>query len=423
MNTSVFSPEMIRRFKILSKFVSVQLVVQALGFASGIVIIRTLNKSEYAYFLIANTMQSTMDLMADLGITIGLNSIGGQVWNERYKLSQLISTAFWVRRYLIIISMVVITPILLLILINNGASLKYSLLLILAILIELQFYSTNKILGTIIRFQSKIGEIQRLDLITAGSRLTGLSFTYFMGLNAVIAAFCSTVSSGIHSFFLSQWVKDSIIPKAPINPDYQTKIWSLIKSQFLSTTFFCFQGQITIWLISIFGKTSSIAEVGALSRLGLIMTLLNSVMNSIVVPSYARCQSVNLLQRRYWQVLGVFLLIAGTLLSLVAIFPREVLWILGNQYTHLQNEVILMVASSLLYSLTAMIWSLNYAKAWVNESWLIIPSTIGTQLFLLLYLDVSTVKGVILFGLFSAIPPLLVNFYMSYKGLKLLFKL
>src|SRR6478672_6788983 len=138
MNRSVFSPEMIRRFKILSKFVSVQLVVQALGFASGIVIIRTLNKSEYAYFLIANTMQSTMDLMADLGITIGLNSIGGQVWNERYKLSQLISTAFWVRRYLIIISMVVITPILLLILINNGASLKYSLLLILAILLDEQ---------------------------------------------------------------------------------------------------------------------------------------------------------------------------------------------------------------------------------------------------------------------------------------------
>ena len=48
--------------KLLSKFVSVQLIVQALGFASGVFILRTLSKEEYAYFLMANAFQSTIDI-------------------------------------------------------------------------------------------------------------------------------------------------------------------------------------------------------------------------------------------------------------------------------------------------------------------------------------------------------------------------
>jgi hypothetical protein len=36
----------------------------------------------------------------------------------------------------------------------------------------------------------------------------------------------------------------------------------------------------------------------------------------------------------------------------------------------------------------------------------------------LMILDISTVKGVLYFSLFSGIPLLIVNFYMTYKGLK-----
>ncbi|MFM6307621.1 MAG: polysaccharide biosynthesis protein, partial [Dolichospermum sp.] len=62
--------------------------------------------------------------------------------------------------------------------------------------------------------------------------------------------------------------------------------------------------------------------------------------------------------------------------------------------------------------MNSLIWSLNYAKGWVKESYLTIPTTILTQIFLLLILDISTVRGVILFGLYSSIPSVLVNFHM-----------
>ncbi|MFM6096413.1 MAG: polysaccharide biosynthesis protein, partial [Dolichospermum sp.] len=390
-------------FKLLSKFVSVQLIVQALGFASGIIIIRTLNKTEYSYFLIANAMQSTMDLMADFGITIGLNSIGGRIWQDRSKLGELVNTAFSVRYSLIVISVLTITPVLLWLLIDKGASWWYSTLIVLAIVIELYFYTKNKILGAILRLKSQIKEIQTLDLILASSRLIGLGFTYFIGLNAVISLFCSTIASSVQNYFLHLSSEKSFEKNSPINLDYQSEIWKLIKSQFFPTTFFCFQGQITILLISLFGKTSSIAEIGALSRLGIIITIFNPVVSSILVPMYARCQSIDTLKRRYWQFLVGFASMSICLLFAVYLFTEQILWVLGNQYSSLKSDLIFVMVASVIYSLNSLTWSLNYAKGWVKESYLTILTTILTQIFLLLILDISTVRGLILFGLYSSI--------------------
>ncbi len=406
--------------KLLLKFVSVQLVVQVLGFSSGILIINSLSKTDYSYYLLANTMQFTMDLMADFGITIGLNSIGGKIWQDRTKFSQLIATAFAIRRYLLTASIIVVLPILFVLLFNNGASLPTIILLTCAVLLELQFYSTNKILGIVPRLNSNINLIQKLDFILALTRLFGLLGAYLLGINVVIATFCSTFASGIYSLLLSRWIRDKIDLHSSIDIEYRSQIIKLIKSQFLPTAFYCLQGQITIWIITIFGQTSGISEIGALSRLGLILTIINPVINSIIVPSYARCQSIDLLKKRYWQLVTIFMLISGCLLVLVSIFSGQLLWILGKQYAHLGNELTLVMVSSLITSLTTMIWGLNYAKAWVIQSWMIIPSTIAMQILLVFCLDLSTVKGTIIFGLFSAVPPLVMNLYMSNRGMKMM---
>jgi len=44
-------------------------------FLSGILLIRMLEQREYAFFTIANTMQGTLNLLADIGVSVGLVSI------------------------------------------------------------------------------------------------------------------------------------------------------------------------------------------------------------------------------------------------------------------------------------------------------------------------------------------------------------
>lgn len=85
---TIFTPKTFYWLKTLSKFVSVQLVVQVLGFASGILLIRTLDKQEYAYFTLANSMQGTMNVLANAGVGSALWAIGGKVWQDPYRFGQ-----------------------------------------------------------------------------------------------------------------------------------------------------------------------------------------------------------------------------------------------------------------------------------------------------------------------------------------------
>ena len=55
--------------KLISITASAQLIVQAVGFLSGILIIRLLPVQEYAYYTLANTMLGTMTILADGGIS------------------------------------------------------------------------------------------------------------------------------------------------------------------------------------------------------------------------------------------------------------------------------------------------------------------------------------------------------------------
>ncbi|HLW36311.1 MAG TPA: hypothetical protein VKS98_11695, partial [Chthoniobacterales bacterium] len=76
----------------IGNYALVQAVVQILAFTAGILLVRWLPQREYAYFTIANAMQATLNLLADIGISVGLISIGGRVWHDRHRFGELIKT-------------------------------------------------------------------------------------------------------------------------------------------------------------------------------------------------------------------------------------------------------------------------------------------------------------------------------------------
>ncbi len=71
-----------RWFSLLAKFASAQLVIQVLGFLSGILIVRHLSKPDYAWFTIANSLAATMNMLADVGVSGALMAVGGELWQS-----------------------------------------------------------------------------------------------------------------------------------------------------------------------------------------------------------------------------------------------------------------------------------------------------------------------------------------------------
>jgi O-antigen/teichoic acid export membrane protein len=413
----LFSVRLIYWLKILSKFVSLQLLIQVIGFTSGILIIRFLNKQEYAYYTIASTMQSAMNVLADSGLSSGVLALGGEVWQDRDRFSQLIRTAIGLKRYFAIIASLIISPILIWMLLNNGMALISAIAMAVVVLVGLNFQVATSLLSVVLRLHLQIDELQKTDLSVALLRLLLLGAISLIFLNANTAIFIGSLSFGLQFLFLRHLSGKYINTEAPINKLDRSRINKIVMVQIPNSIFYCIQGQITVLLISFFGHTNSVAEVGALSRLAMFFLIASSMMNSIVIPRFSRCQSPSRLRQLYVLIFGIYGIFYVVFLSTAVFFPNQLLWILGGQYINLQKELFLIIASATTQNFATILWNINRGKAWIDDSWLYIPLTIITQLLLLQWLDISDTRGAIVFGLISTIPTLLLAFYVAVKNL------
>ncbi|HEV2097268.1 MAG TPA: hypothetical protein VGQ82_12295 [Chthoniobacterales bacterium] len=409
----------LQRARIVGNFAVVQIGVQLIGFVSGILLVRRLDQREYAYFTIANTMQGTINLLADVGISIGLVSIGSRVWRDAHRLGELISTALHLRRKMGLLAIVGVTPVLYFMLFKNGASLSYTAVLIVIVLAGLLVQLAVGVLGVVPRLRSDIRRIQVIDLTGALARLAAIVALMFLFLNAGVAVAIGAATILLQYWMLRRYVAGVIDLNANENTEDRKAMRGFIKNQAANAIFFCLQGQITVFLISFFGRrVGSVAEVGALGRLAMIFVIISNLLTNIFVPAFARCQDARKLRWLYAGIIGGVGGFSALVIIGAAFFPRELLFILGSRYAHLQRELLLMVAGSVLSALNGTFWALNASKAWIAWSWLYIPLTLATQLVLIPFTDFSSVVGVLLFNLLSAVPCLGLNVVLSYRGFR-----
>lgn len=403
----------------VGRFASVQTAVQLVGFASGILIVRRLEQREYGFFTIANTMQGTLNVLADIGISIGMVSIGGRVWKDAHRFGELVRTGLRLRRNLAIFSILVVTPLLYFMLAKNGASLPYSLLLIGAVLAGLFAQLSIGILEVVPRLRSDIRQIQIVDFSGAIARLVVLVGLAFVFLNAGAAVLVGAGTLFFQYLLMHRYAARVINLQAEENSEDRQAMIGFIRSQAANAIFFCLQGQITVFLISFFGRRAgSVAEVGALGRLAMIFTVLGSLITNICAPAFARCHERSRLPWLYAGIVGGVAVFSLAVLAGATFLPNEFLFVLGPHYAHLQSELVLMVAGAILYMLASTVWTLNAARAWVSGSWIYIPITVGTQIALIPVINFSTVSGVLTFNLISVIPSLLLNLALSYRGFR-----
>src|SRR5438309_2133829 len=219
----------LHRARVVSNFALVQAFVQVIGFLSGILLIRHLDQREYAYFTIANTMQGTLNVLADIGISIGLVSIGGRVWHDRHRFGQLVNTALGLRRKLGLLAAAGVIPILAWLLIRNGASVVYMALLVIAVLVGLAVQLSIGVLSVVPRLRSDIGRIQTIDLTGAVARLLALVILIYFFLNGAIALAVGSATLLLQFWMLRTYVRGAIDLTAPANSDDRTAMVGFIR--------------------------------------------------------------------------------------------------------------------------------------------------------------------------------------------------
>lgn len=407
--------------KVLSITGGTQIAIQAIGVISGIIIIRLLPTHEYALYTLGNTMLGMLTMLADGGISTGVMAEGGKVWQDRDRLGSVLVTGTSLRKRFALISFLLSAPVLLYLLLHNGASWLTAILILASILVAFVAAISSALLEVAPKLKQDIIPLQKNQLQANIGRLILIAVSVFVFPWAFIAIIGNGLPRMWANFRLLKISEQYVNWREQQDIAVKKSILTIVKRVLPGTIYMCISGQITIWLISFFGTVSAIASLGALSRLTMILGLLSVVFGTIFIPRFARLPlEQGLLLKRISQAFGVFLLVSIVFLVFVKIFANELLWILGDDYSMLQDELFLGSVGGCVGMLAGLSYHFSSCKGWILRPVVSIPVSIVCIVLGIFLFDISTVMGVLKFNLFIAGGEALKNgSYLLFKIRKL----
>jgi hypothetical protein len=102
---------------------------------------------------------------------------------------------------------------------------------------------------------------------------------------------------------------------------------------------------------------------------------------------------------RYFQFGALYVLLAGIFVVAAALVPGWFLFLLGSGYVGLDQELLLVVASSGLALLGGYGVSVNHARSWNRWQPVAVASLVLFQLALVMLLPLGSTYGLLWFGL------------------------
>jgi len=275
---------------------------------------------------------------------------------------------------------------------------------------------TTSVYAVPLRLHGRYLTVQKAELAAALLRLALIGGLSLFFLNALLAVLVFVVTSGLQAILLVRGADAVVDRGAAVDPQQRVGLSGLVRKQFFQVFFYAFQGQITVWLISVFGTVEKVADLGALARLGILFALVGSIVTNLLSPTFARCESMSRLRRLFGMALAAYAVFGSLLLLASLCLPKPILWLIGPKYSMLAPELPWLIASGVLGGFTSIIHSLAFGRGWIWHAWLIPIGTILTQVGLLFVTDLSSVRGVLIFGLLSAVPNFLGVSYMAARG-------
>ncbi len=389
--------------RLLGILFGAQSLIQGLGFLSGILIVRRLPTNEYAYYTLATAMLSAMVALADGGVAAGVLARGGRVWKDPQKLGAVVVTGLALRRRFALLSALA-APVLIYFMRHHGASWSVSLL-VLACLAPTFFASlSDSLLEVAPKLRQDIVALQRNQILAALARtiLTAATvFTLPICALAVLATGISRMWANIRLRTITKKYADMSVPPDPVA---RQEILAISYRLLPASLYSCVAGQITIWIISIFGSTQAIGQLGGLTGLSQAMAVLNTLCATLMVPRFARLNhDRSLILHRFIVSQAALIGISIAVVTGAYLFGTQILWLLGKRFGGLNHELVLAFAAACIAMISSMTSQLLSARGIVVPPVVLIPFAILTQIILAFLLPLHEVSGALLFGLYTSL--------------------
>lgn len=399
------------------------MLMQLMSGVMALVLVRTMGKSEYAWFTIATSMAAVLSSLNDGGIATAVTANGGEVWRDRSQFSALIHSALALLHRTALAAAFVVSPLLIWLLSRQGAP-WWTIAVLLFLVVGPQWLATRTvILASVNRLHTRIRQLQMADLSGAFTRFVITLLPAVFGfINIYIAFGAVAISIWVQSLI----VRRQVLPMLDVDPHtdltiiYRKRIVGTMRQMYPNNVFNCVQGQLATGLLSVLGTSAQVADLGALNRLSFFSNFLSAPFVYLIGPAFARCQDPRRLVRLFLTILGGYILILAVFLGGVYWESASVLLLFGPKYAHLDHELFLVAIAIAAGFVSQAFWTLNYSRGWVRWVWLNIPLTLMAQISATLLFDVGSVAGAAKLMIATSIPAITLGIIISGHELKCL---
>jgi O-antigen/teichoic acid export membrane protein len=401
---------------IFSAYFSTQTLIQLLGIATGLLFVRFMPVREFALYTLAFSVITFFNFLSDLGSTTSLLHFFHRTAREGGDFGSYVAAVLSLRRWAFAagaVAVVVAFPLAAHAKGYSAEALPTTAGILLCVWFQIQV--SLRILS--LRLHDRYDLSYRAEIAGSGLRLAlGGTMVLITQLQAWLGVLATAAGSALSNFLAR--------PEAPLPPPpaglrpYRRQVLRYLLPTFPAAFYFAVQSPLLIWLAATFGSTRSIAEIGALGRLGLIVGIFSGLIGTVFMPRLARITDERTYRARFLQFGAVLALFAVVLTATAAALPRAFLFLLGASYERLTGEVVLVVAGAGFHLLDGYLVNVNLARSWTRWQSAFLVVQLACQAVLVALLPLSETRNVLLFQLLSAAVALSLQVVVAFLGFR-----
>ena len=407
--------------RLASEYTAAHIFARFLAALSGLMLVRLLPVSEYGFYTLVLSAFTFICTFSDLGATETLSF---------FRRRAVTKNKFWIPYYHAVLRFR--HTVFFFGFVSSAAYIFYTgrhigeginIILVSIPLMGLSawFAIQSGIISYVLKLEQRFRQAYAIELFNEGTKLLVVIIIWLLGFDSALAGITSIALGALIAVILASRIIGHGFDKSGTPNHRQIHhnnrvLFGQIIPILPGAIHFALQGLLITWLAAYYGSAVNVAEVGALGRLGVLIGVISGFTVTVYVPRLLAISDKSLFLNRYLLWWFVMLMLGGAIILLVTLLPEAVLFLLGDSYSGLDTELIVVAVTAVVWTWNGYVYSVNRAKGWVRRQSYILYVLIAGQALMFIYLDFSNTQDVLLFGLGTALIWVIYQLSLNFAG-------
>jgi hypothetical protein len=407
--------------QLASEYAASQLAGRTLAAVASILLVRLLPVREYAFYTVLLAGFTFISTSSDLGATESLSYFRRRAILKRKSWAVFYQAVLRFRRIVYLVGLLLSSGYVFYTARRMGHDVDALPVAVVmmgaAAWLAIEANTTAYALKLELRFR----EAYAVELSNESAKLLAVACLWVLSIATATAGMASIATGGLVAATLASrfWRRASQLGSASsrhVGRRIMRALLGQVAPVLPGTIHYALQAPLVALLAATYASAGNVAEVGALGRLGALVGVFSGFTSSVFVPRLANVSDSRAFMRGCVRWSIVMMAFSGGIILAVGTFADGLLWMLGRPYAGLRGELLIAAVAAIAATWGGFAWNINRARGWVRAQPWRVP-VVGTgQLALFFLLDLSSTRGVLLFGVGTLLIDLVFQVSLSVRG-------